>query len=322
MAAGRRLVAALVLAALGVGFAYPADGGRDQRDERTQWALTQIGAPEAWARTTGAGVRIGIVDTGVDLTNADVAGQVVAATTCLGTAGDAARCSGSGLDDDGHGTRVAAIAAAVRRDGPGARSRIAGTAPDAELVVAKSVSGAGVAAVADVVAGIKWSVDHGARVVNLSLDSPDWTFAGLRPADIVAGLDYAWTRGAIPVLSAGSPARLGAGFGSRSDKRLNAVVVAATAADGRMAPTSPPTGDARLAVLAPGGDGGSTSAAAAYVSGALALLLAEGYNPLGAVERLLSSADGTVMCGQSSPDCWGRIDVAAATAGPVRPSSR
>src|SRR5206468_1446044 len=83
----------------------------------------------------------------------------------------------------------------------------------------------------------------------------------------------------------------------------------ATGADGRMVASSPPTGDARLAVLAPGGSGGTdpatdvlstfweagrhdayearggTSASAAYVSGALALLLAEGYNSLGAVER-------------------------------------
>ena len=60
-----------------------------------------------------------------------------------------------------------------------------------------------------------------------------------------------------------------------------------------------------------------TSAAAAYVSGAIALLLAEGYNGLGAVDRLLSTADGTVHCGEGSPDCWGRMDVAAATSGPA-----
>jgi subtilisin family serine protease len=200
--------------------------------------------------------------------------------------------------------------------------------------------------VADVVAGIKWVVDHGARVVNLSLESAAMTFAGVEAKAIEEGLDYAWTRGAVPVLSAGSPRRLGVGLGSRSDRDLNAVVVAATAADRRIAASSPPTDEARLAVLAPGGSGGTdpasdvlstfwaagrhdvyearggTSAAAAYVSGALALLLAEGYNARGAVERLLLTADGTVHCGQNSPDCYGLIDVASATAGSVQQSSR
>jgi len=88
-----------------------------------------------------------------------------------------------------------------------------------------------------------------------------------------------------------------------------------------MSPSSPPTGDARLAVLAPGGSAG-TDPAAAYVSGAIALLLAEGYNGLGAVDRLLETADGTVHCGEGSPDCYGRIDVAAATSGPVQQSTR
>jgi len=335
-------VTAVVAAALvGVGGARRARAD-DDGETRSQWALAQVGAPQAWARTTGAGVRIGVIDTGVDIAHEDLAGKVVAATGCIGAAGVAARCSGSGQDDNGHGTHVAGIVAAVRGNGVG----ITGIAPDADLVVAKVVTASGAATVADVVAGIKWVVDHGARVVNLSLDSPAMTFAGVRADAIQEGLDYAWSRGAIPVLSAGSPRRLGIGLGSRSDRDLNAVVAGATGADGRMVATSPPTGNARLAVLAPGGSGGAdratdvlstfweagrhdayearggTSASAAYVSGALALLLAEGYNSLGAVERLLSSADGTVPCGEGSPDCYGRIDVAAATAGPVHQSSR
>jgi subtilisin family serine protease len=335
-------MAAAAVAALAFGIA-PARAD-DDRGARSQWALAQVGAPQAWARTTGAGIRIGIVDTGVDLAHEDLTGKILAATNCLGTAGVPARCSGSGQDDNGHGTHVAGIAAAVRGNGAG----IAGIAPDADLVVAKVVSGSGAGAgtVADVVAGIKWVVDHGARVVNLSLDSPAMTFTGVKATAIQEGLDYAWTRGAVPVLSAGSPRRLGVGYGSRSDRDLNAVVVGATGSDGRMAPSSPGTGAARLAVLAPGGSGGNdpatdvlstfwaagqrdvyearggASAAAAYTSGALALLLAQGYNALGAVERLLLSADDTVMCGEASPSCYGRIDVARATAGPVQQSSR
>src|SRR5438445_398795 len=49
-----------------------------------QWGLAQIGAPAAWARSTGAGVAIGIVDSGVDLDHEDLAGKVVADTSCIG----------------------------------------------------------------------------------------------------------------------------------------------------------------------------------------------------------------------------------------------
>jgi subtilisin family serine protease len=341
MARAHRLIAVMAVTAVAVGIAPAASAGDDD-EVRPSWALAQVGASEAWARTTGAGVRIGIVDTGVDIHHEDLAGKVVAAASCIGAAGSPARCSGSGQDDNGHGTHVAGIAAAVRGNGVG----VAGIAPDAELVVAKVVARSGTGTVADVVTGIKWVVDRGARVVNLSLESPAMTFAGVDARAIEEGLDYAWSRGAVPVLSAGSPRRLGVGPGTRSDRDLRAVVVGATGADGRMTASSPPTGDARLAVLAPGGIGGSdpatdvlstfwaagrhdvyetrggTSVAAAYVSGALALLLSEGYNALGAVERLLISADGTVHCGQGSPGCYGLIDVARATAGPVQQSSR
>src|SRR5256885_10423547 len=128
----RRLIATMAVLALP---AAPVRAG-DDREARSQWALAQVGAPQAWARTTGAGVRIGIVDTGVDLAHEDLAGKIMAATTCIGTAGDPARCAGTGADDNGHGTHVAGIAAAVRGNGVG----IAGIAPDADLVVAKVVT--------------------------------------------------------------------------------------------------------------------------------------------------------------------------------------
>jgi subtilisin family serine protease len=304
--------------------------------------LAQIGAERAWARTTGAGVRIGIVDTGVDLGHEDLTGKIVAATDCIGSLGNPANCQGSGQDDQGHGTHVAGIAAAYKDNGKGG----AGVAPDAELVVAKVLSSTGAATTEDVIAGIRWVVDHGARVVNLSLSDPGLTIAPLRPStQLQEGIDYAWTHGSVPVLAAGySERRVVAGNRSTAGDR-NAIVVGATGADDRVTKYSPPMGAARFAVLAPGGSGSDqssgvlstfwvaerpntyrfmagTSMAAPYVSGAIALLLAEGYNPLGAVQRLMVTANPAVDCGMGSPSCYGRIDVAEATAGPVQPSTR
>src|SRR6266853_176958 len=107
MARARRLIAAVAVTAMAAGVA-PAGSARDAR---SQWALAQVGATQAWARTTGAGIRIGVVDTGVDIGHEDLAGKIVASTNCIGAAGVPARCSGTGQDDNGHGTHVAGIAA-------------------------------------------------------------------------------------------------------------------------------------------------------------------------------------------------------------------
>ena len=120
-----------------------------------------INAPEAWQTATGAGIKIGIVDSGIDLTHEDLAGKI--AGTPAASAPRANRpCAGDAQDEVGHGTHVSGIAAAARDNDLG----IAGVAPDAKLLVAKVGNEDGIE-VDDVVAGIKWVVDHGAKVVNL-----------------------------------------------------------------------------------------------------------------------------------------------------------
>jgi subtilisin family serine protease len=305
-----------------------------------QWGLAKIGAEQAWASSTGTGVKIGIVDTGVDLAHEDLAGKVVESTSCVGAQGDVAKCRGSAQDDQGHGTHVAGIAAADTNNGKG----VAGVAPGAQLVVAKVLTSAGAGSGEDVTAGIKWVVDHGARVVNLSLGDPAQAVTQLiGPNDLDEGIKYAWAHGAVPVVAAGNSNTLGLGLEGSSYGDINAIIVGATGPDDSVASYSTSTGEAKWAVLAPGGaaDGdkkndvfstfwaqgksnaydylAGTSMAAPHVSGAVALLLAEGYSPVGAVQRLLETADPTVSCGPNSPTCHGRIDVAKATAVPATP---
>jgi len=334
MAGARQLVAVLAATALAVGVA-PAGGARsaraaaeDDREVRSQWALAQVGAPQAWARTTGAGIKIGIVDTGVDLAHEDLAGKVVANAGCIGSTGDPARCrAGGGQDDNGHGTHVSGIAAAVTGNGIG----IAGVAPDAQLVVAKVLDNQGAGALDDVNAGIKWVVDHGAKIVNLSLGQ-DSVLTGLFGTSLGVGVEYAWSHGAIPVLAAGNSNLFG--LGSAQYGEMNAVVVGATGHNDTVADYSSPVGNAKWALVAPGGDGISskpendiystwwesgkrnqykaeagTSMATPHVAGTLALLLARGLTPQAAVDTLLATADRRVKCGSN---CRGRLDAAAA----------
>jgi subtilisin family serine protease len=323
-----RVAAFAAAVSLTLALAAPPVGASNDSDFPKQWALTQIGAPSAWTSSTGAGVRIGVVDTGVDLAHEDLAGKVVAHTSCVGAAGNPARCTGSAQDDQGHGTHVAGIAAAATDNAKG----IAGVAPAAELVVAKALSSAGAGSDADIVAGIKWVVDRGARVVNLSLGDPNFVFTSLFGTSMREGIEYAWSHGAVPVLAAGNTNLLGLGSSNYGD--LNAIVVGATGPDDEVASYSSPVGNAKWAILAPGGAGGGdpaqdiystfwehgkanqyralagTSMAAPHVAGAVALLLGKGHTPQSAVARLLETADPGVAC--DGTQCRGRLDLARA----------
>jgi subtilisin family serine protease len=126
----------------------------------------QIGAPTAWrAGLTGAGVTVGILDTGVRADHPDLAGKVLAARDFTGTSPDAS-------DDIGHGTHVAGIIAGT---GAASGGRYRGIAPDATLVSGKVCAGFGCPDSA-VIAGMEWIAPQ-ARVVNLSLggDASDGT---------------------------------------------------------------------------------------------------------------------------------------------------
>ncbi len=339
-----RAVATVVLGpllALSMG-PVPADAaaGTDPLRPR-QWALDQIGASAAWKVSTGTGVKIGIVDTGVAAGHEDLAGKVVAQADCVGSAGEHDRCGGSATDDHGHGTHVAAIAAASVGNGKG----IAGVAPGAELVVAKALvpdSDHGASgSVRDVVAAIRWVVDNGARVVNLSLGSE---VADTKPGvlELAAGIGYAWERGAVAVLAVGNENESAPQAVDYS--ALPAILVGATDRDGRVALYSNSLAGPRWGVVAPGGGAianddrsdanrtanivsawsvpgrndayataAGTSMAAPHVSAGIALLLAKGLSRDEAISRLLTSAD-SIDCGSR---CSGRLNLASALGEPA-----
>jgi subtilisin family serine protease len=325
--ARHRITAAL---AAGVLLAVTAAGAgaSDDRFFAQQWNLAQIGAPDAWSRSTGAGVTIGIVDSGVDPSHPDLAGKVDAFADCLGGS-----CrEGPGRDSDGHGTAVAGIAAAKTGNGAG----IAGVAPDARLVVARVLGADGSGYTEDINRAIQWVVDKGARVVNLSLGEPDLVIVTRLGTPLRPGVEYAWSRGAIPVLASGNYEEL-SGTGSANYGDLHALIVGATDKSGKVPSYSTSLGNAMWGLVAPGGSGdgpgadvispipgaryewvAGTSMAAPHVSGALALLLAQGLTPSAAVNRLLDSLDHSVNCGLG---CRGRLDLKAAVAAAAPPST-
>ena len=294
-----------------------------------QWNLAQIGAADARTVSTGTGVIIGIVDSGIDATHPELAGKIDAQADCVG-----GTCrEGSARDRDGHGTVVAGIAAARTNNGVG----IAGVAPDAHLAVARVLGDDGTGVTEDINRAIQWVVDKGARIVNLSLGEPDLLLVSRLGTPLRPGIEYAWSRGAIPVLASGNYEELDR-QGSANYGDLHAVIVGSTDNKGRVPSYSTSLGNAMWGLVAPGGSGdgpgidvlapfpggryewvAGTSMAAPHVSGALALLLAQGLSPSAAVERLLATLDHTGSCGLG---CRGRLDLkAAVTAAPPPVSS-
>lgn len=124
----------------------------------------RVGAPAAWARSfDGTGVKIAVVDTGIDATHPDLSGRVAAERNFS--------ASPDAKDRDGHGTHVASTAA-----GTGAKdARFKGVAPGARLINAKVLDDQGVGDDSSILAGVEWAVAQGADVISMSLggiDSP------------------------------------------------------------------------------------------------------------------------------------------------------
>ncbi|MEB3237503.1 MAG: S8 family peptidase [Candidatus Sericytochromatia bacterium] len=132
-----------------------------------QWALATLGARQAWSITRGSeAVVVAVIDTGVDLGHPDLRTRLVAGINTLPDARTPGQEGPVGpADDNGHGTHVAGIIAAEGDNGQG----ISGLAPGCRIMPVKVLAGDTTGRDADVAAGIIWAVQHGARVLNLSL---------------------------------------------------------------------------------------------------------------------------------------------------------
>lgn len=145
----------------------------DQVRDLEYW-LGDYGFTRAWNTTKGAGVTVAIIDTGVDGSVADLTGAVVDGTDVSGL-GDSDGQTPVGEGNE-HGTLVASLLAG-RGTGPG--TGIVGVAPEASLLsvsVAFGSSGSDVSNDEQIASGIRWAVDHGASVINMSLtrNTLDW----------------------------------------------------------------------------------------------------------------------------------------------------
>jgi type VII secretion-associated serine protease mycosin len=185
-----RATAAAGLVALVLLPTKPAPAGAAQDTIRTeQWQITMLDAQKAWDYSTGAGVIIAVIDSGVTAGHPDLRGQVLPGMDYVREGGDGT------VDEAGHGTTVAALIAGSRGDGEG----VVGLAPDAKILPVRVLDAANQYKDPLVVAeAIVWAVDHGARVINLSLGSERSD-----PA-LAEAIDYAFARDVVVVACVGN----------------------------------------------------------------------------------------------------------------------
>jgi subtilisin family serine protease len=162
----------------------------------SQWYLAAIRAFDHWAEKPPlAPTLVAVVDSGIDAGHPEFGGRIAALKSFVR--------SPAGVDSFGHGTIVAGEIAAALDNGEG----IAGAGIPVQLLVAKVVRSDGDISLLHEARAIRWAVDHGASVVNLSLGGPRDprdptrdTYSRLEHAAI----DYATRRGVVVVAAAGN----------------------------------------------------------------------------------------------------------------------
>ncbi|MFC8919373.1 type VII secretion-associated serine protease mycosin [Streptomyces sp. NPDC047821] len=314
------LAAALGALAFAVLPATPAhaDGIRAQ-----QWGLEAMRTTEAWRTTKGEGITVAVLDTGVDAAHPDLEGNVLPGKDLIGFGakrGDRPWAR--------HGTAMAGIIAG-HGHGSGREDGVLGIAPEAKILPVRVILEGGDPARTKarntrgtaLAQGIRWAVDQGADVINLSLG--DDSESAHPDAGEDAAVQYALSKGAVVVASAGNGGDKGDHI---SYPAAYPGVIAVTAVDRYGAHAAFSTSRWYATVSAPGVDivipdpdrkyyqGWGTSAASAFVSGAVALVRAAHPNltPAQVKKLLVDTARDRPEGGHDIDKGYGTVDPAAA----------
>ncbi|WAU80769.1 type VII secretion-associated serine protease mycosin [Streptomyces sp. Qhu-G9] len=288
-----------------------------------QWALEAMHTQEAWRTTKGEGITVAVLDTGVDDEHPDLAGNVLAGKDMVGF--------GAGRGDRPwarHGTAMAGIIAG-HGHGAGNADGVMGIAPEAKILPVRVILEDGDSARGKarntrgnaLAEGIRWAADQGADVINLSLG--DDSKSAHPEATEDAAVQYALKKGAVVVASAGNGGEKGDHI---SYPAAYPGVIAATAVDRYGTRASFSTRRWYATVSAPGVDvviadpdrkyyeGWGTSAASAFVSGAVALVRAAhpGLSPAQIKQLLEDTARNAPDGGRDDSRGFGFVDPEAA----------
>ena len=340
--------AALTAVALTAG---PASAATNDPLYAKQYGPQQVRAEQAWATSTGAGAVIAVIDSGVDLGHADLAGKLVPGATFVGCTtscgnGDWKGPDGVGQPADAHGTHVSGIVAAATDNGVG----IAGVARDAKVMPIKVLEN-GSGSFEDIASGIRYAADNGADVINMSLGATQGVQALVLTGiitDVQDAVTYAVGKGVAVIAAAGND-----GVPLCAEPAFDAGVMCVAATDKREGPSAYSSGTIKpdlMAVSAPGGsllpvcgedivatvpagtgrsatcgyadnydEFAGTSMATPHVAGVAALLAAQGRTVAKIYDTLMRTArtPGSLARGVYTTEYgFGIVDAAAAVAAP------
>ncbi len=284
-------------------------------------ADADIDAPEGWDAaglgsfpSTG-GVKVGVVDTGIQAAHPDLAGKLANCAQSIGVIPGVVAGSireGSCADDNGHGTHVSGTITANANNGVG----VTGVSFNSSLAMCRALSGpAGIGTTADVANCITWNYDKGAKVISMSL-------GGGASTTLKNAVDYAWkggaANGAVLVAAAGNDGDSTANYPAAYP---NVVSVAAT--DDRDQRASFSNANADVEIAAPGVDitstwnnGGyntisGTSMATPHVAGVTAVIRSR--YPSSTAAQIVAKLDGAVddlgAAGRDQSFGFGRVNL-------------
>lgn len=258
------------------------DGTVHASAETVNWNITKVSVSTAWsANNMGAGVKVAIIDTGIDYTHPDLAPNYKGGYNFIAK-------TNNPMDDNGHGTHVAGIIAAANNG-----SGLEGVAPKASLYALKILNKDGYGSYSGMIAALQWAVKNRMKVVSMSLGST------ANSKVLNDACKAAYKAGLVLVAAAGNSGTPD-GSGDTIDKPAafgSVIAVGAVDSSNRRATWSS-TGP-QLELAAPGVDivstrlgGGTismsgTSMACPHVSGVVALLVAAGITQQTAIRQRL-----------------------------------
>jgi len=250
-----------------------------QQGQEIPWGVKRIGAPSVWKDTRGETVRVGIIDTGVDINHPDLKDNVKMAGWVLD-------CKNI-VDDNGHGSHVAGTIAALDND-----IGVVGVAPKVEIYSVKAFTKSGRGNVSDVIEALNWCVENRVQVINMS-------FGFRHSKALEKAIKEAYKRNIVLVAAAGNSG--GSNNVMYPAGYPEVIAVAASNSDDKVAWFS--SGGPQVDVMAPGAgilstykDGGyktmsGTSMACPHVTAACALILSKAnLTPEGVKKVLINTA--------------------------------